>query len=221
LPKNYDLVNQYIHQFISSAQDLKGFNLLFLLFVVVFLFREIDLRIGYIFSRKKQRHLGFDLLVYLLVLVLTPLLLASSLLLSSYLGASKMLAYIPMGGIFIASLPIVLSAIGLSLLYYFIAGGNTSFKSAFKAGFIVAFFLEILKSIILIYITFFPTYELIYGALSAVLLFMLWVHFSWILVLFGASLAVVFNSKEDKSTEIDLKNNHNQASEFVENTPLN
>jgi membrane protein len=86
-------------------------------------------------------------------------------------------------------LPIILSAIGLSLLYYFIPSEKVTFKNAIKSGFMTAFFLEILKYILFIYINYFSLYELIYGALSMLLLFMLWVYFSWVLVLFGASVS--------------------------------
>ncbi|WP_225879360.1 YhjD/YihY/BrkB family envelope integrity protein [Isorropodon fossajaponicum symbiont] len=153
LPKNYELVSQYIHQFIASAQKLKGVSILFLA-------------------------------VFLLV--------------SSYLSASQLFVFIPMGGIFISSLPIILSAIGLSLLYYFIPNEKVSFKNAIKSGFIAAFFLEVLKSILLIYINYFPFYELIYGALSMLLLFMLRVYFSWAVVLFSASSSFCFHQAESQ-----------------------
>jgi hypothetical protein len=48
----------------------------------------------------------------------------------------------------------------------------------------VFWLVEILKYILFIYINYFSLYELIYGALSMLLLFMLWVYFSWVLVLF-------------------------------------
>jgi uncharacterized BrkB/YihY/UPF0761 family membrane protein len=50
------------------------------------------------------------------------------------------------GGIFVSSLPIILSAIGLSLLYYFTPSEEVTFKNAIKSGFMTAFFLEIYKT---------------------------------------------------------------------------
>ena len=196
LPQNYEVVNHYIHQFIASAQKLKGISVLFLLAAAFFLFREVDHRINSVWETKKTRHFGLGLLIYLLVLVLGPLFLAGSLFVSSYLSASKLFVFVPMGGIFVSSLPIILSAIGLSLLYYFIPSEKVTFKNAIKSGFIAAFFLEILKSILFIYINYFPLYELIYGALSMLLLFMLWVYFSWVLILFGASVSFCLYQKE-------------------------
>ncbi|CAC9575551.1 hypothetical protein BPUTSESOX_1593 [uncultured Gammaproteobacteria bacterium] len=196
LPQNYEVANHYIHQFIASAQKLKGISVLFLLVAAFFLFREVDHRINSIWEAKKTRHFGLDLLIYLLVLALGPLFLAGSLFVSSYLSASKFFIFVPMSGIFVSSLPIILSAIGLSLLYCFIPSEKVTFKNAIKSGFMTAFFLEILKSILFIYINYFPLYELIYGALSMLLLFMLWVYFSWVLVLFGASVSFCLHQKE-------------------------
>ncbi|QKQ24001.1 YihY/virulence factor BrkB family protein [Candidatus Ruthia endofausta] len=130
------------------------------------------------------RHFDVDLIIYLLV--------------SSYLSASKLFVFIPMGDIFISSLPIILSAIGLGLLYYFISNEKVSFKNAIKSGFIAVFLLEILKSILLIYINYFPFYELIYSALFMLLLFMLWVYFFLVVVLFGTSSSFCLCQAEDQ-----------------------
>jgi membrane protein len=196
LPKNYEAVSAYMHQFVIDAQKLKGTSVLFLLVATIFLFREVDNRVNSIFEIKKERYFGFDVLIYLLVLVFGPLFLASFLFVSTYLSASDFFVFVPMGDILIAGLPIILSAIGLSLLYYFIPNKKITFKYALKAGFVVALFLEVLKSILLIYINYFPLYELIYGALSIILLFMLWVYFSWLLILLGASIVFCLQQKE-------------------------
>lgn len=201
LPKNYELVSLYIHQFIENAAKLKGASMLFLFPAAIFLFYEVDDRINSIWNTKKTRHFGIDLLIYLFVLVAGPLLLAGSLFVSSYLGASKLFVFVPMGGIFIPSLPIILSAVGLSLLYYFIPSKKLSFKNALKSGLIVALLLEVSKSILLIYFSYFPVYEKIYGTLSTLLLFMLWVYFMWVLVLFGASASVCLHNQSQQQKQ--------------------
>jgi membrane protein len=45
-------------------------------------------------------------------------------------------------------------------LYYFIPSEKVTFKNAIKSGFMTAFFLEILKYILFIYINYFSLYEL-------------------------------------------------------------
>ena len=45
---------------------------------------------------------------------------------------------------------------------------------------------EIMGRLFAVYITNFPTYTLLYGTFSVVPIFLLWVYFSWMVVLFGA-----------------------------------
>ena len=91
----------------------------------------------------------------------------------------------------ISSLPIILSGLGVGILYYAAPLSTPKILNAIKAGLVAAFFLEVVKSVILIYIQFFPLYELIYGTTSMILLFMLWVYLSWMIILFGGCYCFV------------------------------
>jgi membrane protein len=39
------------------------------------------------------------------------------------------------------------------------------------------------------YISMFPTYTVVYGTFSILPIFLLWIYFSWLVVLFGALIA--------------------------------
>jgi membrane protein len=195
LPKNYEVISLYINKFIANAQQLRGISIVFLFLTAFLLFYKIHHHINLFWNNKKKYNLGLNLFIYLSMLILGPLLLAGSLFVSSYLSASKFFVFIPIGGVFISGLPIILSSIGLSLLYYFIPNEKIIFKNAFKSGVIVAILLEVLKYFLIIYINNFPLYELIYGTLSILFLFMLWLYFSWILVLFGSSYSFCLHQK--------------------------
>lgn len=193
LPQNYDNAIIYMQKFIASTQKIKGVSLIFLLLVAMLLFREVDKRINFIWG-EKNRHLGKGIALYIISLILGPLLMGASLFASSYISTSEVFVFIPMGGILISSLPIILSGLGVGILYYASPIATPKIKNAFKAGMLAAFLLEVVKSILLIYIKFFPLYELIYGAMSMLLLFMLWVYVSWVIILFGASYCYILES---------------------------
>lgn len=190
LPQKHELFAQYINQFILSAQKLKGLSSVFLLFATALLFFEVDKRIRKMGDLQKSRHFGWGILSYFLVLILTPLLLVASFFISVFISK---ITFLPSVGLI---LPFLLSALGLSLLYFFISDSKQKFKNAFKSGVIIAFMLEVLKLLALIYINYFVLYELIYGALSALLLFMLWIYCGWVLVLFGACLNFSFGQED-------------------------
>ncbi|SFV87104.1 Inner membrane protein YihY, formerly thought to be RNase BN [hydrothermal vent metagenome] len=195
LPQNYAMAKDYIQQFISHAQGLKGFSSLFLLVAVLFLLYEIDKRINFIWHDEHHRHWMHSLLSYTSVLFLGPILVGTSLLVSSYVIGLEFFnqflitTYAP---IFIA---LMLSISGFTILYYATPTKKIRLTSAFKAGVITTIGLEILKYVFLIYIQYFPVYELIYGTLSILMLAMLWVYLAWIIVLFGASFCYCLESK--------------------------
>jgi membrane protein len=197
LPQNYDNAIVYIQQFITSAQKIRGWSLVFLLVVAIILFREVDKRINLIWGNNKPRHIGKGVVLYISSLLLGPLLVGASLFLSSYISTSEVFVFIPMGGILIASLPIILSGLGVGILYYASPLTTPHIKNTFKAGMIAAFLLELVKSIMLIYIKYFPLYEFIYGTMSMVLLFMLWVYMSWVIILFGGCYCYILEQKKE------------------------
>ena len=97
--------------------------------------------------------------------------------------------------------PIVLNAIAFTLLYKFSPQVYVSIKHARIGGIVAAIMFEGAKQVFSIYIFSFPNYQLIYGALSFIPIFLLWVFISWAIILLGAELtyAVGRYAPEDTS----------------------
>jgi len=196
LPQNYDVAKDYVHQFIIQAQSIKGLSFTFLIFAVMLLLYEVDKRVNSIWHDAHHRHWMQGLVSYLFILFLGPILLGASLFFSSYVMASEMFISLPAAEYAPFLLPFVLSCLGFSILYYAVPLERVRFVNAFKAGLIAAILLEAIKYAMFIYIQYFPLYELIYGALSILMLVMLWVYLAWIIVLLGASFCYCFENKE-------------------------
>ena len=75
-----------------------------------------------------------------------------------------------------------------TLIYWAVPNCNVSLKHAAIGGALASFLFELGKEIFSAATTFFPSYQLIYGAFAAVPLFLLWIYVSWAVILFAAEV---------------------------------
>jgi len=195
LPSDADQAKAYLSTFISQAQSLRGPSIVFFIVTGAFLLLSIDQRVNLIWGRASQRNWLNSLLSYLFVLFIGPILLGVSLFLSSYMLALDLLspvsdyAYTP----YIVAFG--LSCLGLSLTYFLVPLSKVRFSSALKAGVMAAALLELIKYSIYSYLFIYSSLEIIYGALSTLMLLLFWVYVAWAIILFGASVCATLDNE--------------------------
>ena len=87
------------------------------------------------------------------------------------------------------ALPIPLSVLGFTLLFMVVPNRAVRLTHAVPGAVAATFLLELLKAGFGAYLRNFPTYQMIYGALAAIPIFLVWMYLSWAVVLFGAEIA--------------------------------
>lgn len=179
-----------IKGFVQKASEMQTMGFVILVFTAVLLLRTIDSGINQIWRTVKKRKALISFLFYWLVLLLGPLFLAGSVIVSSYFESVLLLTDTgqKIGIQLTIILPGLLTTLGLSTLYMVIPNKNVRFIHAFTGAFIAAIAFEASKRVFALYVTSFPMQEIIYGALSAVPLFIIWVYVAWIIVLTGAEV---------------------------------
>ena len=75
------------------------------------------------------------------------------------------------------------------MLYKWIPNCNVSWLNAFSGATLAVFLFEMAKTGFTLYISYFPSYELLYGALAAIPLLLIWIYLTWLIVLIGAEVA--------------------------------
>ena len=194
MPSSKPVIEQYFVQFSQQASHLKGLGSVSLLMLTLVLLWTVDERIHLIWGGKRRRKGWRSLSHYLGIAILGPLLLGMSLVVSSYLNILPWLQiWLPEG---MASevttqfslhlLPILFSGLGFFFLYRFVPMHPVSWQAATTGAALVTMEIEGLKYGFHLYLQWFPTYDLIYGAFAAIPVFLLWLYLLWSLVLFNA-----------------------------------
>src|SRR4029434_299880 len=75
-----------------------------------------------------------------------------------------------------------------TLIYAFVPARRVPFRLALAGGILAAIVFEVAKRGFAFYITHVETYQMVYGALAALPLFLVWIYLSWMIILVGAAI---------------------------------
>ncbi len=192
LPQTADATQDYFNKFIQNTTTLSAVGIVALAATAVLLLGTIETDMNAIFRVARPRALVPRLLVFWALLTLGPLLLGASFSLSTYVFAATQWVGIDTNGGLIAFfgtfLPTIMIILMLAVFYVIIPNRPVSLSAGFSGALVAGIGFTILRKIFGWYIVTFPTYQNIYGALSVVPIFLIWMYLSWLLVLIGAVL---------------------------------
>ena len=178
-------------QFASKATRLSAVGAVALILTSAALIGTIERAFNQIWRVKQPRPLLQRVLVYWALVTLGPLAFGLSLTLTSHLftATNGLTSSVPfLGALFYTAVSVALTTAGYALLYTTVPNRHVSWRDAVWGGLVAAIAFEIAKRVFAIFIRQFPTYAIIYGALAALPLFLLWMYLSWMITLVGALL---------------------------------
>ncbi len=190
VPQVGTAVQEYLDRFVSNAGRLTSVGLVGLVVTAVLLLATIEGAFNSIWRVRESRPWLVRLLSFWAILTLTPVMFAASLsitgqfVLQSELG-SQVLSFQP----FVGLLPGVFEFVGFTALYWIIPNRPVQARDAAVGGLVAATLFEISKGGFAAYLAAFPVYETIYGAVSTVPIFLVWLYVAWSIVLIGALIA--------------------------------
>ncbi|HEY0420280.1 MAG TPA: YihY family inner membrane protein, partial [Acetobacteraceae bacterium] len=191
VPAVGETLGENINRFTANAGQLTAFGIVGLAVTSVLLFNTIESSFSGIWRVREPRPIVTRLLAFWTILTLAPLLFGASLSLSSYLFALLRIEGdqpLPLGPI-TYGVPGLIELIGFTLVYTMIPNRAVRWQDAAIGGVVAAVALEVSKFGFGLYIATFPVYQTIYGALSTIPIFLLWLYIAWCTVLGGAEMA--------------------------------
>jgi len=208
VPTSTDVIKEHISSFAGNANKMTAVGVGFLAAVSLLLIRNVDATLNRIWRIKKKRPMMISFAVYWMVLSLGPVLLGASIGVTSYIVSLVSFADqgIPgFSGFLLKLLPYVISMVGFIMLYTLVPNTRVPFRAAIPGALFAAMLFELTKKGFALYISHFPSYEVIYGALATIPILFVWVYLSWIVVLLGAEFTVCISPEKIEDTpDIDI-----------------
>lgn len=199
MPDSQPVIQQYLTRFAEQASDLALPGLVVMLATTLILLWTIDQKINAMWSVSRQRRWWTSLLHYLGISLVGPILLGLSLLLSTYLFANPIIEtqdwLSGLSAYWVKFLPFTISVFGFMLLYKYVPLTFVSWHQAWWVAVMAALQIEALKFGFSWYVKAFPTYDLVYGAMAAVPVFLLWLYLMWFIVIWNACVLAQMSAK--------------------------
>lgn len=194
VPVSAEVIANYTEQFRANAAKLTALGLAFLIATAVMLMLTIEHAFNQIWRVTRPRPILQRAIIYWTLLIVGPVLIGASLMLTSWLVSRSLglVSDIPgAGGALLKTVPVALTALALALLYLAMPNRRIALKDALLGGVLAGLVFEASKRGFAWYLSEFPTYKMVYGAFSSVPIFLLWIYISWLIVVLGAVVVAV------------------------------
>ena len=178
-------------QFASKAKSLSAVGAVMLFFTTASMMGMIERAFNQIWKVKRTRPIGQRVVIYWALVTLGPLLFGLSITATTQLFlATGTLAHVSpfVTSAFYTLVSVALTGGAYTLLYMLVPNKFVDWRDAMWGGLMAALAFEIAKRLFALFVRQFPTYAMVYGALAALPLFLLWIYLSWMITLIGALL---------------------------------
>lgn len=184
-------VNSYLVH--TKSRIVFGVGLMFMLWTVIMLTRNIEQVFNDIWGVYHQRSIMRTFTDYLAMFFILPILIIviSGIMLfmtsiSSVVNETYMIG--PFLKFLIDALPSVMLAGIISILYVFMPNTHVRWRNVILPAIFAALLMQMLQQFYIHSQLWVSSYNAIYGSFAALPLFMLWLQFSWTIILVGAEL---------------------------------
>jgi membrane protein len=188
---------EWFRYFAGSVVRTTAIGVPALAVTVLLLLATIEDQLHHVWRVQSPRPWLRRILAYWAIMTLGPLLLGVSLSLPGYIDLIARHTGLDSAGLsrspdmrqLLRALPFVLESMAFTLIYALIPNRVVRWREAFAGALAAAALVELLKIGFALYIVHVSTYRVVYGALAAVPIFLLWLYVVWSAVLFGAVVA--------------------------------
>ena len=196
MPTDSKVIMEYINTFIENSDKLGYVGAFYVTFAAIMFFKNYDYIVNDIFSVPSRTILQ-AIKTYLLLVLIIPTLMAGSFFLSSfiqgYLDKSSITSIIHI----YTFLPYLIVWMMFYVAYQLSANIRIEVSAAMISSFIASLIWYLSKSAFIFYVVHNKTYASIYGSISTLLFFFLWIYISWAIFIHGLKFCDLLNKHEE------------------------
>jgi len=196
MPTHSKEVLTYINTFVDNSGQLGMMGVVYVLFASMMFFKNYDYIVNDIFECKR-RNFWSSVTVYWTLVTLTPIMLVLSFYVSNQVQILLDKHTLTDGIHLLQILPFFIIWSMFFLTYKISANTHVSLKAAGISSFIASLVWYLAKSGFIFYVMHNKTYMSIYGGLSILLFFILWIYISWAIFLHGLKFCHLLEKDED------------------------
>ncbi|MDF1654956.1 MAG: YihY family inner membrane protein [Coxiellaceae bacterium] len=191
--------------FVRNVNKLSWVNISFLFFVCMLMIHNMRAAYNTIWGIRDGRNYFLLMLVYLVIILVAPPVTAALIVGGAYIAALPYVHtftdHVLLKTASIRMIPWIITFLVFWLLNVILPACKVNWRAAGVGAMVTTILFELLKYGFTAYLKMRPTYTLLYGALAAIPLFLIWLYLSWILVLLGAMIANILTNGVPKSTK--------------------
>lgn len=206
VPASGDVVRQHLAEFAQNTKRMTAVGITFLMAIALLQIHAIDKTLNKIWRCHKPRRMMISFSIYWMVLTLGPVLVGSSIAATSYLVSLDVFIDTPLSDVvslFFRLMPFLLSVMAFLLLYTVVPNRYVRLQHALLGALSAALLFEASKKGFALYVTQFPSYQAIYGALATIPILFVWIYLSWLVVLIGAEITASAQEITDGDEKTD------------------
>jgi len=192
VPSTGEALKVYLIEFVNKAAHLSWLGIIFLTITAVLMLFTVEQAFNRIWHVKRRRRSISTFMLYWSILTLSPLLLGASFALSTYLislpEVTSAADWLGVTEMLLSLIVFLLVWLVFAIIYITIPNCQVPVFNGFLGGFVSAVLYELMRKGFILYISYFSSYQLIYGALAVIPVFLIWLYLLWQIILFGAVL---------------------------------
>jgi len=196
LPTQSKEIMDSINTFIANSDKLGMVGAFYVIFAAIMFFKNYDYVVNDIFELPPRGILK-SIKTYLILIALLPAMMGASFYLSSfiqsYLDKTEITSAIHLYKI----IPYIIIWGAFYIAYQFSGNTNIKKRAAMTSSFIASLIWYLSKSGFVFYVMHNKTYTSVYGSISTVLFFLLWIYISWAIFLHGLRFCYLLNKEEE------------------------